>query len=170
MEGLIINLMEACDQTLAEPTNYPARANLMWCATMALNGWTAAGLGQVGFPMHMIEHSMSALYDVPHGAGLSVVIPAWMSWAAARQPRKFAQLAERVFMISSGSVKERAAEGIKRLRAWFGMVNCPTTLGELSIPVSAIEALASHSLTQAKLWRLDGYDQATIAEILRLTI
>ncbi|MEI6415102.1 MAG: iron-containing alcohol dehydrogenase, partial [Pseudomonadota bacterium] len=69
----------------------------MWCATMALNGWTASGLGLVGFPMHMIEHSMSALYDVPHGAGLSVVMPAWMRWAAARNPRKFAQLAERVF-------------------------------------------------------------------------
>ena len=93
MEGLIINLMEACDEALAEPNNYPARANLMWCATMALNGWTAAGLGMVGFPMHMIEHSMSALYDVPHGAGLSVVIPAWMHWAAARRPQKFAQLA-----------------------------------------------------------------------------
>ncbi len=170
MEGLIINLMEACDQVLIEPTNYPARANLMWCATMALNGWTAAGLGLVGFPMHMIEHSMSALYDVPHGAGLSVVIPAWMTWAAARQPRKFAQLAERVFMVSTGSVEEKAAEGIKRLRAWFESVNSPTALAALAIPASAIEALASHSLTQAKLWRLDQYDQSTIEEILRLTI
>jgi len=142
----------------------------MWCATIALNGWTAAGLGQVGFPMHMIEHSMSALYDVPHGAGLSVVIPAWMRWAAARRPQKFAQLAERVFMVSQGSVAERAMAGIERLRVWFERVNSPTTLDALTIPATAIEALATHSLTQAKLWRLDGYDQATIEEILRLTI
>jgi alcohol dehydrogenase YqhD (iron-dependent ADH family) len=169
MEGLIINLMEACDQALAEPNNYPARANLMWCATMALNGWTAAGLGLVGFPMHMIEHSMSALYDVPHGAGLSVVIPAWMRWASARNPRKFAQLAERVFMVNQGSIEEKALAGIERLRAWFESVNSPTTLGALAIPATAIESLATHSLTQAKLWRLD-YDQATIEAILRLTI
>lgn len=170
MEGLIINLMEAGDLALAEPTNYQARANLMWCATMALNGWTAAGLGKTAFPMHMIEHAMSALYDVPHGAGLSVVIPAWMSWSAARRPQKFAQLAERVFMIQPGSVEEKAAAGIAHLRAWFERIHSPTTLGAIGIPPTAIEALATHSLTQAKLWRLAGYDQATIAEILRLTL
>jgi len=170
MEGLIINLMEACDQVLIEPTNYPARANLMWCATMALNGWTAAGLGQVGFPMHMIEHSMSALYDIPHGAGLSVVIPAWMRWAATRKPQKFAQLAERVFMVGQGGIEEKAAAGIDRLRAWFERVKSPTTLAALAIPATEIETLATNSLTQAKLWRLDEYDQATIEEILRRTI
>ncbi|MDD5758999.1 MAG: iron-containing alcohol dehydrogenase [Desulfobulbaceae bacterium] len=170
MEGLIINLMEACNQALNEPTNYPARANLMWCATMALNGWTAAGLGLVGFPMHMIEHSMSALYDVPHGAGLSVVIPAWMRWAATKQPRKFAQFAERVFMIRKGSVAERALAGIEHLQRWFERIKSPTKLAALDIPSTAIHALTTHSLAQAKLWRLDGYHQATIEEILQLTI
>ena len=50
----------------------------MWTATLALNGLTAAGLGRVGFPMHLIEHSLSALYDVPHGAGLAVVMLGWL--------------------------------------------------------------------------------------------
>jgi alcohol dehydrogenase YqhD (iron-dependent ADH family) len=170
IEGLVINLMEACNQALAEPDNYPARANLMWCATMALNGWTAAGLGQVGFPMHMIEHSMSALYDVPHGAGLSVVIPAWLRWRASAEPKKIAQFAARVFGVDHGSVEERATAGIEKLRIWFTEINSPTTLAALSIPESSIDTLAAHSLTQAKLWRLHDYDQATIAEILRLAL
>lgn len=168
IEGLIINLIEACDQVLAVPDNYPARSNLMWCATMALNGWTAAGLGQVGFPMHMIEHSMSALYNVPHGAGLSVVIPAWLKWKAASNPQKIAQMAERVFGITEGNTEEKAAAGIMRLQNWFKQINCPTTLDGLNIPIAAISHLAKHSLTQAKLWRLNGYDAETIEIILSL--
>ena len=74
MEGLIKNSMDACERCLKDPRDYGGRANLMWTATLALNGLTAAGLGRVGFPMHMIEHSLSALYDVPHGAGLAVVL------------------------------------------------------------------------------------------------
>ena len=170
MEGLIINLMEACEQALAEPTNYPSRANLMWCATMALNGWTAAGLGKTAFPMHMIEHAMSALYDVPHGAGLSVVMPAWMGWAAERRPQKFAQLATRVFGIQQGGEDERALNGINRLRAWFAQVGSPTTLEAIGIPATAIPALATNSLTQAKLWRLEGYDQQTVEGILKRAV
>lgn len=170
IEGLIINLIEACDQVLAEPDNYPGRANLMWCATMALNGWTAAGLGMVGFPMHMIEHSMSALYDVPHGAGLSVVIPAWLKWKATTDPRKIAQLAERVFMIREGSVAEKAAAGINHLQKWFTKIGSPIFLDELKIPNSSVSDLATHSLTQAKLWRLDDYDTATIEEILHFSV
>jgi alcohol dehydrogenase YqhD (iron-dependent ADH family) len=74
MEGLIENAMSACERCLHDPCDYEGRANLLWTATLALNGLTAAGLGRVGFPMHLIEHSLSALYDVPHGAGLAVVI------------------------------------------------------------------------------------------------
>lgn len=170
IEGLIVNLMESCVQVLRDPCDYPARANLMWCATMALNGWTAAGLGQVGFPMHMIEHSLSALYDVPHGAGLSVIIPAWMAWAAERRPKKIAQLAERVFQCGAGNEAERARAGRERILAWFTEINSPTTLGELGIAESAIPALAQHSLTQAKLWRLDEYQQDTIEAILHLAL
>lgn len=168
MEGLIINLMEACEQALAQADNYKARANLMWCATMALNGWTSAGLGMVGFPMHMIEHSMSALYKVPHGAGLSAVIPAWMQWAASQKPAKFAQFAERIFMVSTGSVAERAAQGISRLRGWFEAVNSPTSLAALGIPAAAIPGLVEHSLVQGKIWRLHDYSKEKIEEILRL--
>lgn len=170
IEGLIMNLIEACDQVLIDPKSYSGRANLMWCATMALNGWTAAGLGPIGFPMHMIEHTMSALYDVPHGAGLSVVIPAWLRWRAARAPHKIAQLAERVFMITEGSIEEKAHTGIDRLHGWFKQIHSPTTLTELTIPETAINTLATHSLTQAKLWRLDDYDTATIEEILRFAV
>ncbi|MEN8134749.1 MAG: iron-containing alcohol dehydrogenase [Thermodesulfobacteriota bacterium] len=166
MEGLIINTMESCQQVLAQPDDYQARADLMWCSTLALNGLTAAGLGLVGFPMHMIEHSLSALYDVPHGAGLSVVMPAWMSWRAEAAPAKFAQFARRVFNINESDDSKAARQGITSLTKWFRDVGSPVTLTELDIPESAIPQIAENSLALAKIWRLKGYDSEIISYIL----
>lgn len=167
MEGLIINTMESCARTLVKPDDYQGRADLMWCSTLALNGLTAAGLGLVGFPMHMIEHSLSALYDVPHGAGLSVVMPAWMSWRAEAAPAKFAQFARRVFSVTESDDLLAAREGIRLLQKWFGEINSPVSLTELAIPASAISAIAENAMALAKIWRLREYDAANISAILR---
>jgi alcohol dehydrogenase YqhD (iron-dependent ADH family) len=86
MEGLVKSCIDSCNRVLKNLEDYDARADIMWAATLALNGLTGAGLGKVGFPMHMIEHSLSALYNVAHGAGLSVVIPGWMSYQAQQTP------------------------------------------------------------------------------------
>nr|MBF0221877.1 iron-containing alcohol dehydrogenase [Desulfobulbaceae bacterium] len=168
IEGLIINIIEACNTLMLEPDNYEARANIMWCATMALNGWTAAGLGMVGFPMHMIEHSLSAYYDIAHGAGLSIIIPAWMRWAQNSHTKKLAQFAERVFQIHTGTSGSKAATGIERLTDWFATVHCPIKLSHCSIDTNDITKLTEHSLIQAKIWRLKEYNPEIIEEILSL--
>ena len=167
MEGLVINTIESCQQVLAQPDDYQARADLMWCSTLALNGLTAAGLGLVGFPMHMIEHSLSALYDVPHGAGLSVVMPAWMAWRAEEAPTKFGQFARRVFNIDESDDNKAALEGIKLLKNWFRDIGSPVTLTALDIPESAIPEIAENALALAKIWRLKGYDAEIISTILK---
>lgn len=168
MEGLVLNLMEGCEQALAEPDNYPARSNLMWCATLALNGLTAAGLGKVGFPMHAIEHSMSALHDIPHGAGLAVVMPGWMHYEAEKKPGKFAQFAERVFGLDHDQTEKQAFKGIQLLKQWFKKINCPTTLSAAGIQETAIPDIARHSLAQAKLWRLQDFTQGKVETILKV--
>jgi hypothetical protein len=167
MEGLALNTIESCNQVLAKPTDYQARADLMWCATLALNGLTAAGLGLVGFPMHMIEHSLSALYDVPHGAGLSVIMPAWMAWRAEAEPVKFAQFARRVFNIAESDDSKAAGGGIKFLKSWFRDIKSPVSLAELDIPESAIPTITENALALAKIWRLKEYEADNIAVILR---
>jgi hypothetical protein len=167
MEGLALNTIESCNQVLAKPTDYQARADLMWCATLALNGLTAAGLGLVGFPMHMIEHSLSALYDVPHGAGLSVIMPAWMAWRSEAEPVKFAQFARRVFNIAESDDSKAAGGGIKFLKSWFRDIKSPVSLAELDIPESAIPTITENALALAKIWRLKEYEADNIAVILR---
>jgi hypothetical protein len=168
MEGLLVNAMETCERLLPNPLDYGARANMMWTATLALNGLTAAGLGKVGFPMHLIEHSLSSLYDVPHGAGLSVVIPAWMQYHLEEKKNRFAQLGRRVFRIQAADDHDAALAAIARLKAWLISVNSPVTLQELKIPAADIPRLAANIQPQAKIWRLQEYTVQRVEKILRL--
>lgn len=168
MEGLLQNIMAACDLVMANPTDYEGRAELMWCAALALNGLTAAGLGRVSLPMHMIEHSLSALFNVPHGAGLSVVVPAWMRYNAAKNPTKTAQLAARLFHLQDNDTGRLAGRGIGALQGWFQKVGGPTTLSQLEIRESDIDALAENATALAKLWRLREYGKEEITTVLRL--
>lgn len=166
MEGVAQTVIDGCEKALADPEDYNTRADLMWCSALALNGLSAAGLGRVGFPMHMIEHSLSAIYDVPHGAGLAVVMPAWLAWQADREPDRFARFSERVFGIASGNKKEKALQGVECLRAWFKKIDCPTTLADLNIPASEIPVVAQNCLPLAKLWRLRDYSPSLIEKVL----
>jgi alcohol dehydrogenase YqhD (iron-dependent ADH family) len=166
MEGLMSNAMESCNRVLQNLDNYQARADLMWGATLALNGLTSAGLGKVGFPMHMIEHSLSAFYNVAHGAGLSAVIPGWMQHQAPNALQRFAQFAERVFDIRTGSTEERAYAGIANLKKWFEQVKAPTSITALNIPHSDIPRIAENAMGLAKVWRMRDYNQEKIEAIL----
>ena len=170
MEGLVISIMDSCDRVLKNPKDYDARADLMWAATLALNGLTGAGLGKVGFPMHLIEHSLSALYNVAHGAGLSVVIPGWMIHQAQISPEKFAQFGERVFGKTSGPMEKNAAEGIQALLSWFVKVKTPTSLTALHISIQDIPKIAENAVGLAKVWRMPEYTEEKIEEILKLCV
>ncbi len=168
MEGLVISCMDSCNRILQNLEDYNARADLMWAATLALNGLTGAGLGKVGFPMHLIEHSLSALYNVAHGAGLSVVIPGWMSYQSQRSPGRFAQFGERVFGITSGSMEKKAEEAIRALLAWLNDINTPTSLTALHIPAGDIPLIAENAVALADIWGMKDYTADKISEILRL--
>lgn len=168
MEGLIMNAMDSCDRCLDDPGDYTARADLMWTATLALNGLTGAGLGKVGFPMHMIEHSLSALYNIPHGAGLSIVIPGWLRWRSEADADRISQLGSRIFRIDPRGGEPTPSTIIRKLEKWFAKVHSPIRLNEANIPEADIPKIAENATGLAKFWRLDQYDQTTIEEILWL--
>ena len=170
MEGLVLSCIDSCNRVLKNLADYDARADLMWAATLALNGLTGSGLGKVGFPMHMIEHSLSAFYNVAHGAGLSVVIPGWMRYQSKLTPEKFAQFAERIFGITSGSKEKRAADGIQALLTWFVRIKTPTNLTALHIEEKDIPMIADNALALAKIWGMKEYTQGKIEEILKLCV
>lgn len=168
VESLLKTVMESAEASLSKPDNYAARANMMWSATLAFNGLTTAGMGNVSFPAHMLGHSLSALYDLPHGASLSITLPAWMAYFAPRNPRKLARLAREVFGISEQDENKAARDGIERLRQWFCSIGSPTSFRACSVPASDILRIAENAHGLAQVWGLKDYSLDVIAGIYEL--
>ena len=165
VESIVATVIESTEAILAAPRDYQARAELEWAATLALNGIASAGIGPFSFPNHMIEHSLSALYDIAHGAGLAIVIPAWMKWYKDKNEEKLARFGRAIFNV------EGADAGIAALEAWFRKIGAPVRLAEAAIPASDIKAIAVNALRLSQRWRMqETYTQETIAEILRLAV
>jgi len=167
VEALIKTVMESTDIILEEPEHYNARANIMWGAVLGFNGLTTAGMGKVIMPVHMIEHSLSAMYDLPHGAGLSVVLPAWMIWALESKTEKLARFAREIFHVKGRGAKQAAQKGIACLKLWFESIGSPVSLQAAHIPESDIDQIARNASALAQLWLYEGYTQEVIAQILR---
>ena len=116
-----------------QPDNYAARANIMWCGTVAHNGTCGVGREE-DWASHALEHEISAIYNVAHGAGLAVIFPAWMAFMAEHNPAKIAQFAHRVFDIpKSEDLEEMALAGTARLKHFFRYMGLPVGFKELGI-------------------------------------
>ena len=134
-------------KVMANPRDYDAMAEVMWTGTLAHN--TLLHTGRVGdWGSHKVEHELSASYDIAHGAGLAIVFPAWMKYAARQYPKKLAQFATDIFDVPEcfGSETEIALEGISRLEAFYRSLNMPTRLSEAGIVGADYAALAERAL------------------------
>lgn len=141
-EALLTAIMAEAPKVIADPRDYQARANIMWSGTLAHNG--LCGTGRVeDWASHFIEHELSAVYDVAHGAGLAVVNPAWMTFVSRTNPAKVAQMAERVMGVKRDGRddKEVAALGIARLKEFYRSIGMPLTLSELGVESPDIDYL-----------------------------
>lgn len=168
VEGIMKTVMESTEKALEEPQNYNARADLMWSATIGFNGLTTAGMGFVSYPAHMIEHSLSALYDIAHGAGLSIVLPGWMAYASRKGSAKFARLAREVFNVQKTDEMAAAREGIAKLKSWFAAIGSPVSLNQANIPEIEIDRIADNASRTAAVWGMKAYTKEVIAEVLEL--
>lgn len=140
-EGTLKAIVKEAPLVMSRPDDYDARANIMWCGTIAHNGICGVGRKE-DWSVHALEHELSALYDVTHGAGLAVIYPAWMTWMVSRNPHKIAQLAKRVFGVSTLEGEKAAAkEGIGKLKDFFRSLGLPVTMGELGIESPDIDLL-----------------------------
>lgn len=165
IENILRTVMRTTAALLENPADYDARGEFAWASTMALNGLTFVGVEGNSFDTHMVEHAMSALYNVPHGAGLAVVLPAWMTWYKGRRPDRFQRFAVQMFGVND------ADAGIEKLRTWFKSIGAPLTLAEAGIPESGIDALADNAMGLARNWNMTGtYSKDSIVEILKLAV
>lgn len=134
-EGVLIAIVNEAKKVMANPMDYDARANIMWSGMVAHNGTCGVGCVE-DWSSHQMEHEVSAMYDVTHGAGLAVITPAYMTFMAKHHAKRIAQFAVRVMGVSEnfGSEEEIALEGIKRFKAFLhDDLKLPVTFAQLGI-------------------------------------
>ncbi len=137
-DALAESLMKVCIEcgpvAINQPRNYEARANILWASTLALNGLLGAGKNQGDWASHAIEHEISAIYDLTHGAGLSIVFPAWMNYVLEKDNAwKFAKMARNTWNIADKNDISAAKKGIIAVQNFFSSLGMPVKLKEVDI-------------------------------------
>ena len=170
-ESLMKTVIEAAPKAIATPTNYGARADLMWAGMLAHNNSCGVGRKQ-DWASHQIEHELSAFYDCAHGAGLAVVMPAWMEYVCGHDVMRFARFAVNVFGCEMDFAHpERTAQaGIRRLRDFFRTLGMPATLEEVGGRAEDIPAMVAHRCEKPNGFPFGGFvkiQEADMEAILR---
>lgn len=145
---------------LKDPENYDARAEIMWAGTIAHNDLLSTGrIGDWG--SHKIEHELSAMYDIAHGAGLSIIFPAWMKYVYKHDINRFVQFAVRVWDVNLAfsSYEAIAIEGIERLTKFFVDINLPVKLKDANIEYDKFNEMAD---------KCTGNGKATVGQFIKL--
>lgn len=141
-EAVLMTMIKETPRVIANPDNYDARANIMWAGMVAHNNIVGVGREQ-DWNSHGIEHELSALYDCAHGAGLAVIMPAWMEFVYKHDVMRFAQAAVRVWgcKMDFANPENTAREGIRRFRGFLRSIGMPLTFAELGAKTEDIPLL-----------------------------
>lgn len=132
-EGLMKAIIKNAERILKEPNNYEIRAEIMLAGLIAHNG--SLDLGRVGdWASHNMEHELSAIYDIAHGAGLAITTPAWAKYVYKHNIPRFVRFANQVFNVEVNpfNLEETALKGIEELERFFRSLDLPTRLSEVS--------------------------------------
>ncbi|MDR1740940.1 MAG: iron-containing alcohol dehydrogenase [Synergistaceae bacterium] len=152
-----------------DPADYDARAQYAWAGSIAHSGSLSCGRGNRGdLASHKLGHSLSLLFDTPHGMSLAVMMPAWARYVARENPVPFARFAEAVFDVEPGDDEDVAFDGIDRLEDYFRSVGAPTTLKELGVKEADIPRLAENAGAFAPFGVLKLLNAEDIIEIYKL--
>ena len=170
-EAVMRTVVEESAKVMADPSDYQARANVMWAGTLAHNDICGAGRVQ-DWASHGIEHELSALYDCAHGAGLAVVMPAWMTYVHKTDPARFARFARNVFNVGHGAPDLDAARaGIAAFRGWLKSLGLPLTFEELGAKEEDIPVLVKTlNLCGNTLGGFQPLTESDVAAIYRLCL
>ncbi|MCR5480801.1 MAG: iron-containing alcohol dehydrogenase [Ruminococcus sp.] len=141
-EAVLLTMVKETPRVIADPNNYQARANIMWAGTVAHTNIVGVGREQ-DWNSHGIEHELSALYDCAHGAGLAVIMPAWMEFVYKHNVMRFCQMATRVFgcQMDFENPESTALAGIKAFRSFLHSIGMPINFDELGAKREDIPAL-----------------------------
>ena len=143
IEGLLLSVIHEAPKVIADPDDYQARANILWAGMMAHNNSCGVGREQ-DWGSHDIEHELSAVYDCTHGAGLAMVVPAWMTYNLKHDVNRFVQLAVRVWgcQMDFQNPEVTARAGIRALKNFLRSIGMPLNFGEIGAKEEDIKKMA----------------------------
>lgn len=152
-EAVLMTMIKETPRVIADPQDYEACANIMWAGTVAHTNIVGVGRDQ-DWNSHAIEHELSALYDCAHGAGLAVIMPAWMEFVYKHDVMRFAQAAVRVWGVKMDffDPEKTALEGIRRFRMFLKSIGMPINFEELGADPKDIPALVDKMGIQGETW------------------
>jgi NADP-dependent alcohol dehydrogenase len=159
-EGLLLTLIEEGPKALANPDDYDVRANIMWCATLALNGLIGAGVPQ-DWATHMVGHELTALYGLDHAQTLAIVLPGMLKVRKESKRAKLLQYAERVWNLRDGSEDARIDAAIAKTQDFFESVGVQTRLSGYGLGAHVIDPV---------LKQLEAHRMVTLGERRDVTL
>lgn len=149
-EGLLMTLIEEGPKALVTPDDLEVRANIMWAATLALNGLIGAGVPQ-DWSTHMLGHELTALYGIDHARSLTIILPAIMKQRRQAKGAKLLQYGERVLGIVNGSEEERIEQAIGGTESFFKQLGLPTALSDIELGEEIIQPVIANLTTHGRL-------------------
>ncbi len=167
-EGIIRTMMKHSRILAKEPDNYKSRAQFAWCATNALNMLLQPGSKGGDWATHMIEHSVSAFYDIAHGAGLAILFPAWMKYVYKNDAEKFSRFADKIFGITEGTIDGKIDKIVYQLKEYFKEIGAPVSLSEVGVKESDLMPMAENATLRGNLGKLMQLDKNDVFEIYKL--
>ncbi|NLG80920.1 MAG: iron-containing alcohol dehydrogenase [Bacilli bacterium] len=170
-EATIRSIMRCVKMVLKDPTNYDARANLMWEGTLAHNG--ILGTGRIeDWASHKIEHELSAIYDIAHGAGLAIIFPHWMEYVYKHDIYRFARFAHRIFNVDVDffNLEATVLEGIKRLKNFYKEIGLPTKLKDVNIGSEHFEEMAKKATINGPIGSFVKLNTEDVFNIFKLAL
>lgn len=172
IEGAMQNIMKFAPLAIKNPENYDIRAEVMWVGTVAHNNLLDTGRGG-DWASHGIEHELSGIYDIAHGAGLAIVFPAWLKYVKTVNPFKLVQFGKRVFGITDKSDDETIDTAIERLEEFFHSINLPTKLSDINIDNTHFDEMAEKAVGKNTDTTIGSYvklDFNAVREIYQLSL
>ncbi len=169
-EAVLLTMIKETPRVIADPNQYEARANIMWAGTVAHNDIIGVGRNQ-DWNSHGIEHELSGLYDCAHGAGLAVIMPAWMEFVCNHNVLRFAQMAVRVWgcEMNFENPEETARQGIHCFRTFLHNIGMPINFQELGAKEEDIPVLVEKfGLGEGKTGGFVSLTSKDVAEIYRI--
>ena len=163
IEGVMKSLIESAEIAMENPTDYIARSNIMWCATIALNYITGLSKEQ-DWEVHMIEHQIGAYTDCAHGAGLAAVSPAYYRYICPYGLEKFVRFAKNIWNINTDNktCEEVAEAGIQKMEEFIKMLKLPLSIKELGVTEEMLPLIANSTVLGGGYKFMDAEDILTV--------